>query len=120
MINASTLKSTGQRWKGDIAIKTIKWLPESQVSRGIRSPHFWIIAALMAVLTLVYYAGHTPLAHFGGFLTTTYPHDLHRALFLVPIVYAAVTFRFWGALSASFLKERSASNECYLCFSGDA
>jgi len=57
----------------------------------------------MAVLTLVYYAGHTPLAHFGGFLTCTYPHDIHRALFLFPIIYAAVTFRGGGALTTSFL-----------------
>lgn len=57
----------------------------------------------MAVLTLVYYAGHTPLAGFGGFLAITYPHDLHRALFLFPMIYAAVTFRAWGALSASFV-----------------
>ena len=84
MINASILKSTRQRWKGDIATKTIKWLPESQVSRGVQSPHFWIIAALMAVLTLVYYAGYTPLAHFGGFLTTTYPHDYIGLYFWFP------------------------------------
>jgi len=57
----------------------------------------------MAVLTLVYYAGHTPLASFGGFLAITYPHDLHRALFLFPMIYAAVTFRAWGALSVSFV-----------------
>ena len=103
MINDPAPKSTWQRWKDSVAIRTIKWLPENQVSRGVRSPHFWIIAALMAVLTLVYYAGHTPLARFGGLLSTTYPHDLHRALFLFPIIYAAVTFRVWGAVSASFV-----------------
>ena len=103
MSNDPTPRSTWQRWKDSVAIKTTEWLPESQVSRGVRSPHFWIIAALMAVLTLVYYAGHTPLAGFGGFLAITYPHDLHRALFLFPMIYAAVTFRAWGALSASFV-----------------
>jgi len=103
MTNDPTPRSTWQRWKDSVAIKITEWLPESQVSRGVRSPHFWIIAALMAVLTLVYYAGHTPLAGFGGFLTITYPHDLHRALFLFPMIYAAVTFRAWGALSASFV-----------------
>lgn len=103
MSNDPTPRSTWQRWKDSVAIKITEWLPESQVSRGVRSPHFWIIAALMAVLTLVYYAGHTPLAGFGGFLAITYPHDLHRALFLFPMIYAAVTFRAWGALSASFV-----------------
>jgi len=58
---------------------------------------------MMAVLALLYYAGHTPLGRFGGFLTMSYPHDLHRALFLFPIIYAAMTFRIWGVLSASLL-----------------
>jgi len=103
MTNDLTPKSTWQRWKESSARKIIEWLTEDQRSRGMRSPHFWIITALMAVLTLVYYAGHTPLAHFGGFLTCTYPHDIHRALFLFPIIYAAVAFRGWGALTTSFL-----------------
>ena len=103
MTNDITPKSLWQRWKESSARKIIEWLPEDQRPRGMRSPHFWIIAALMVVLTLVYYAGHTPLAHFGGFLTCAYPHDIHRALFLFPIIYAAVAFRGWGALTASFL-----------------
>jgi len=103
MTNDLTPKSTWQRWKDSIAMKTIKWLPENQVSRGMRSPHFWIIAALMAVLTLVYYAGYTPLARLGGFLTWDYPHDIHRTLFLLPMIYAAVAFRGWGALSISLV-----------------
>ncbi|MBA7599431.1 Adaptive-response sensory-kinase SasA [subsurface metagenome] len=57
----------------------------------------------MAVLTLVYHAGHIPLAHFSDFLACTYPHDIHRTLFLFPIIYAAVAFRGWGASIASFL-----------------
>jgi len=103
MTNDLTPKSTWQRWKESSARKIIEWLPQDQRPRGMRSPHFWIITAIMAVLTLVYYAGHTPLAHFGGFLTCTYVHDIHRTLFLFPIIYAAVAFRGWGALSTSFL-----------------
>ena len=93
--------STQQNWKDKVAIRIINCLPENQVSKGVRSPHFWVIAAIVAILTLVYYAGHTPLAHFGGLLTTAYPHDLHRVLFLFPIIHAAVAFRIRGALSAS-------------------
>jgi len=103
MTDHPTPKSTWQRWKDSVAIKTIKWLPENQVSRGVRSPHFWIIAALMAVLTLVYYAGYTPLANLGSFFSDAFPHDLHRTLFLIPIIYAALTFRVRGALGASFV-----------------
>ena len=96
-------KGTRKRWADRAAIKIINRLPGSQVTRGVRSPHFWIIVALMAVLTLVYYAGHTPLAHFGSFFTDAFPHDLHRALFLLPIIYAALTFRIWGGLGASLV-----------------
>jgi signal transduction histidine kinase len=103
MTDHPTPKSTWQRWKDSVAIKLINQLPGSQVSRGVRSPHFWIIAALMAVLTLVYYAGYTPLANIGGFFTDAFPHDLHRTLFLIPIIYAALTFRVRGALGASFV-----------------
>jgi len=103
MTNEPTPKSKPHSRIESSARKIMGWLPENQIPRGIRSPHFWIIAALMAVLTLVYYAGHTPLAHLGGFFTDTYPHDIHRTLFLFPIIYAAVAFRGWGALTASFL-----------------
>jgi len=101
--NAFMPKNTRHRWKDRAAIKIINRLIESQLSRGVRSPHFWIIAGLMAVVTLVYYAGYTPLAQFGGFFTDAFPHDLHRTLFLIPIIYAALTFRIRGALGASFV-----------------
>jgi len=103
MTNDLTPESTWQRWKESSARKITEWLPKDQRSRGMRSPHLWIIAALMAVLALVYYAGHTPLAQFGGFFTCAYVHDIHRTLFLIPVIYAAVAFRGWGALITSFL-----------------
>ena len=103
MIDHPAPKSTWQRWKDSTAMKIIEWLPENQVSRGVRSPHFWIIVVIMAVLTLIYYAGHTPLAQIGSFFTDAFPHDLHRTLFLIPIIYASLTFRVRGVLSTSFL-----------------
>ena len=103
MTDHPTSNSKWQRWRDSIAMKTIKWLPENQISKGVQSHHLWIIVALMAVLALVYYAGYTPLAQFGGFFTDAFPHDLHRTLFLIPIIYAAITFRVRGALGASFV-----------------
>ncbi len=103
MGNAVIPKRTRKRWRDSVTIRIVNRLPGSQVARGVRSPHFWIIVALMAVVTLVYYAGHTPLANLGGFFTDAFPHDLHRALFLLPIIYAALTFRVWGAIGASFV-----------------
>lgn len=102
MVNTLVPKSTRKRWADRVAINVISRLPGNQVSRGVRSPHFWIIVALMAILTLVYYAGHTPLARLGSFFTDDSLHDLHRTLFLLPIIYAALTFRLRGALVTSF------------------
>jgi len=95
--------STRQRWHDSITKKTMEFLPGNQVSRGIRSPHFWVIAALMAILTLIYYAGYTPLAQLGSFFSNDFPHDLHRTLFLIPIIYASIAFRLRGALVTSFV-----------------
>ena len=94
-------KSPRKRWMDKAAIRIIDRLPKNQVTRGVRSPHLWIIVGLMMVLTLVYYAGRTPLARLGPFFTDAYLHDLHRILFLLPVIYAALTFRIRGALAAS-------------------
>jgi signal transduction histidine kinase len=103
MVAGSVPKSVPRRRLNRLAIGVINRLPENQVSRSVRSPHFWIIVAVMAVLTLIYYAGSTPLAQLGSFFTDAFPHDLHRVLFLIPIIYAAVTFRLRGALGASLV-----------------
>jgi len=95
-------ESARKHWADRVAINIIKGLPRNQVSRGARGPHLWIIVAVMAVLALVYYAGQTPLARLGSFFTDAFPHDLHRTLFLLPVIYAALTFRVRGALVASF------------------
>lgn len=100
--NVPAQKSARRHWTNRVAISIINRLPENQVSKGVRSHHFWIILAVMVVFTLVYYAGQTSLANLGRFFTDAFPHDLHRALFLLPIVHAALTFRVWGALGVSF------------------
>jgi signal transduction histidine kinase len=102
MTDHPTPKGAWQHWRDGVVMRAMKWLPENQVSRGVRSQHFWVITALMVVLTLVYYAGHTPMAQFSDFFTDAFPHDLHRTLFLIPVIYAALTFRMRGGLGASF------------------
>ena len=94
-------ESARKRWTDRAAARIIDRLPKNQVSKGVRSPHLWIIVGLIAVLTLVYYAGRTPLARLGPFFTDAYLHDLHRILYLLPVIYAALTFRIWGALATS-------------------
>ncbi|MDY6893728.1 MAG: PAS domain S-box protein, partial [Chloroflexota bacterium] len=72
----------------------------------VRNPHFWAITALMLVLTYSYYAGYfnvswLPYDH--AFFTSEYVHDLHRVLFLIPMLYAAMVFRLGGALVISIV-----------------
>lgn len=80
------------------------WLPRNQTARGVRSPHLWIIITLMVVCTLIYYADQAPLVGIPqpshSFFTTV--HDLHRALFFIPIIYASLLFRVRGSLITSF------------------
>lgn len=83
---------------------TSGWLPRNQTARDARSPHLWIIVALMVVCTLIYYADQAPLVGIPqlshSFFTTV--HDLHRALFFIPIIYASLLFRVRGSLITSF------------------
>jgi two-component system NtrC family sensor kinase len=105
MATKSTPKSTLRRWEESIENKVASWLPQSRATGGIRSPHFWIITALIALLTFVYYVAQTPLVSIppfnSNFFTTV--HDLHRTLFLIPIIYAAWVFRVRGSLITSLI-----------------
>jgi signal transduction histidine kinase len=99
-----TPKNMWQRWEENSAGKLIEWLSDKQRPKGVRSPHCWIIVAIMAVLTFVYYVDQTPLASIPPFYHSFFTgvHDIHRTLFFIPIVYAALIFRIWGSLITSF------------------
>lgn len=66
----------------------------------MRSRHSWAIAALAILFGLVYYADQF-IPFDWRFFTSEYIHDVHRALFLVPMLYAALVFRIKGALVMS-------------------
>lgn len=72
-----------------------------------RNPHLWAILALTALLSVIYYGEQLNLSRWawldGRFFTSTYLHDLHRALFLLPMIYAALVFRTKGAWIISAL-----------------
>jgi signal transduction histidine kinase len=78
-----------------------KWIPEDQSSRGFRSPHPWAVLVLFIALTVVYYIDTFAIVRRSSldlsFLTGV--HDLHRTLFLIPIIYAAFVFRVRGTLA---------------------
>ncbi|MFC2004910.1 sensor histidine kinase [Chloroflexota bacterium] len=98
-------ESFAQRWVGSILAKATEESLQSRTIRGIRSHHFWIITVLMAIGTFIYYVEQTPLVNISPFNHSffTSVHDLQRTLFLIPIIYAALVFRVWGSLIASFV-----------------
>lgn len=98
------LRNIPQRWGRSIVAKVTEWTLQSENARGIRSPHFWIITALMALCTFLYYVDQTPLAGISPFNSSFFTgvHDAIRTLFFIPIIYAALLFRIRGSLSASF------------------
>ena len=87
-----------------IVTKTVEWLLHNETVRGVRSPHLWVIMALMALGTFNYYVNQTPLINMPPFNNTFFNtvHDIHRTLFFIPIVYAALVFRVRGSLITSF------------------
>jgi signal transduction histidine kinase len=103
MNNNIAPKSLWHRWEENSAGRIVEWLSNEQRPKGVRSPHFWIIVALMAFLTFIYYVDQTPLVSLSPFNHSFFTgvHDLHRTFFLIPIVYAAIIFGAWGSLIAS-------------------
>lgn len=85
--------------------RTANWLPRNDTARGVRSPHFWVITSLIVLSALLYYVDQTPLVNIWPFNQSLFTgvHDLHRTLFFIPIVYAALIFRVRGSIISSFV-----------------
>lgn len=92
-----------KRWQNRLEEKLADISLRQPESNILKSRHFWIILGLMAVGVFVYYVDQTSLAE-GSFFSHpffTSVHDLHRTLFFLPVLYAAVAFRIPGALITS-------------------
>ena len=72
----------------------------------VRVPHLWIILAIMAFGAVVYYSDQIPVVQN---IISQAPFKLarystHRILSIIPVVYAAMVFRFWGGtITAIFI-----------------
>jgi len=71
------------------------------------NPHFWIILSMMSALIFLYYVNLTSLTTgsqlFNSLLTNQSLRDLHRSLFLIPLLYAGYVFRLPGAITCWLL-----------------
>jgi signal transduction histidine kinase len=72
--------------QGEPGAGTARWLLQPRTKRGLRSPHIWIILALFAVFTYIYYG-----------VMTAY-HDVYVVIFFYPFIYAAFVYRLRGVI----------------------
>ncbi len=88
---------------GETLGRLIESIPENESAKGLRSWHLWTIASSFLVLTAMYYIEQTALVGrpYPGETLLTGVHDLHRILFLIPIMHAALVYRVRGSLVAS-------------------
>ena len=82
----------------------VQYLPISGITRLVRKPSFWLILAVLALITLPHY--HEVLGHpsFISHLTTNLGltrHAFERVLYLAPIVWAGFLFGWRGAFIIS-------------------
>jgi len=74
------------------------------VKRMLKTPHLWIILAIMACGAVVYYADQIPVVQN---IVTQAPlmlarYSTHRILSIIPVAYAAFAFRFRGGVITAF------------------
>lgn len=70
-----------------------------ELKKPIRSVHFWIIIAIMAALTVIYYTWKDWFPWFWHLFILEYMNDIHGSLFLIPFVYASLVFWWRGSLT---------------------
>jgi signal transduction histidine kinase len=73
----------------------------------LRNPHFWAIAIIFIVINLAYYGyySHNPtfdrwFPWFWYLMVFEFSFHIHGSLFLIPCIYATLTFQLQGALIA--------------------
>lgn len=72
------------------------------------NPHFWTISALTVIIAIGYYGESVGIADWSFFgrkvFSSEYTHDVHRALLLIPMFYAAAMFGLKGAIVSSVVQ----------------
>ena len=85
---------------------TIKAADNPQPSAVWKNAHLWYIALIMMACSLFYYLDS--ILHALGWATPQWsilymPHDFHRMLFAVPILYASYIFKTRGAIITTLI-----------------
>jgi len=82
-------------WLTRIETWVVDWALQDSRRALLRNPHFWAVVGLFVGFTALYYGEELGLSGWlpgwSGLFTTV--HDLHRALFFLPILYASLFLR---------------------------
>lgn len=80
-----------------------EWLFRSGYSKNARTVHFLLICSLLLIGIFAYYIDQTSLINSAPFNNSffTSVHDIHRTLFLIPVMYSAIVFRVKGSIFSS-------------------
>ena len=82
-------------WLARVETWVVDWALQDSGRTLLRNPHFWGVVGLFVGFTVLYYGEQLGLAGWlpgwSGLFTTV--HDLHRALFFIPILYASLFLR---------------------------
>jgi len=78
-------------WIPRIEARVVDWAVRDARRPASRNPHVWGVVVLFVLFTALYYAEQLGWRTGLGLFTTV--HDLHRALFLIPILYASLVLR---------------------------
>jgi signal transduction histidine kinase len=103
MTAKSTFKNLQQYWEDKIVARAAEWKVDT--TRGWLNRHLFIIAAILVFCIFQYYVDQTSLTSLPFFSSSFFTgvHDVNRALFLIPIVYATLAFRVRGSLITSLI-----------------
>jgi signal transduction histidine kinase len=103
MTAKSTFKNLQQYWEDKIVARAAEWKVDT--TRGWLNRHLFIIAAIVVLCIFQYYVDQTSLTSLPFFSSSFFTgvHDVNRALFLIPIVYATLAFRVKGSLITSLI-----------------
>jgi len=78
-------------------------LPSLEPDRMVRNIHFWVIIAIMAALSVIYYTWKDWFPWFWHFFIFEYTNHILGSLFLIPFVYASFVFWWRGSLTVWLL-----------------
>jgi len=76
------------RWWPRVEAWLVDWALRGAGRSLLRNPHFWVVVGLFVLCTAFYYGDRFGALGRVGLFSTV--HDLHRALFLIPILYASL------------------------------